>query len=123
MTGAAVILIGIAALFTMIGSVISGVMLFRIESRARRERERDERMVQIAGDVRSLREGMSEGAQRAFASLAGRVDIIEDEAEQSRERVIEIRERVAALDRTVEGHIRTPHPVAHPHAWPPPAVG
>lgn len=119
MTPAAVVLVGIAALFTMVSSVISGVVLFRIEARARRERNRDELLTEMRSDMRSLREGMSQGARDAIRGLAGRLDTVEDDADQNRERVIEVRERTAALERTIEGHIRTPAPIAHPAAWGP----
>lgn len=119
MTPVAIGLLAIGALFTMLSTVTTGILLFRIEARANRERNRDNQLTQMASDMRSLREGMSEGARDAFRSLAGRLDTVEDDAEQNRERVIEVRERVAALDRTVEGHIRTPAPIAHPSHWPP----
>lgn len=119
MNPAALILLGMAAVFTMFGSIISGVMLFRIESRARRESNRDATLVQLAGDVRSLREGMSLGAERAFTQLAGRVDLLEDDSEETGRKITELRADHRALDRVVEGHIRTPGSYAHP----PPMVG
>jgi len=122
-TPVAVTLLALGALFTMISSLLSGVMLFRMEARATRERERDARAVQMASDLRSLREGMSQGAERAFRTLASRLDTLEDDADQTREAVTIVRERVAALDRTVEGHIHTPHPIAHPTRWTPGAQG
>lgn len=107
------------AVFTMVSSIISGVMLFRIESRARRESGRDATLVQLAGDVRSLREGMSVGAERAFRELAGRLSTVEDDAEQTGRKIAELRADHRALDRVVEGHIRT----AGSHAHPPPGYG
>jgi len=119
MTPVAVVLLAIGAVFTLLSSITTGVLLFRIEARAARERGRDATLVQLAGDVRSLKEGMSDGAQRAFATLAGRLDTVEDDAEQTREKVTVARERISALERTVEGHIRTPGSTAHPAAWGP----
>jgi hypothetical protein len=119
MTPLAIALLAMGAVFTMCTSLISGVMLFRIESRARRESGRDATLAQLAGDVRSLREGMSIGAERAFTGLAGRVGVLEDDAEETLRKLTELRADHRALDRVVEGHIRTPGS----HAHPPPGFG
>lgn len=120
MTPAAIALVALAALFTMVSSVISGVMLFRIESRANRESRRDEKIAEMAGDVRSLREGMSLGAREAIAALAGRVSLVEDFAEEAGQDLVELRTEQRNLGRLVEGHTRSPLPHAHPPpSWPP----
>lgn len=71
-------------------------------------------LFKLSIDVRLMRQGATEGAQRLISALAARVELTEDALEQQDENWHKEHERISILANNLEGHIKTPASYAHP---------